>query len=83
MLVPERVVLALLMEAPNGEQLWFSARRSTLGFCWSKARRGELYYATEENEQKDELCLRVLSYRSLGLVTCGVYMNERIHKEGK
>ena len=38
-----------------------------------------MYYATEENRQKDELCLRVLSYPSLALITGGVYMNETFH----
>ena len=38
-----------------------------------------MYFATEENEQKGELCLRVLSYPSLWLVTGGVYMNETFH----
>ena len=62
----------------------FRSHRGTprLDFVAEKQGWGEMYYVAEENEQKDELCLRVLSYPSLWLVTGGVYMNETFHVAG-
>ena len=49
------------------------------GFRWSRAGGANMYYFSEDNEKKDDLCQQVLTVPLPWLSIRGVYMTERFY----